>query len=165
MTQPVTTPPETTPAETTPAETKPPETRPRETRPRGTRPRKKPRRQQKQPCYAPDRCSSERPPEASTKGGGVWQPGPGQLRTCRAPEEQVEKQGLNSLLLRSFWALPAMELLYGETGPQSVEDEELDEEDEEELDGLEDEEKEDALGDEFAEEDVSIVPPSSVSTT
>ena len=47
---------------------------------------------------------------------------------------------------------------------ESVEDEELDEEDEEELDGLEDEEK-DAPGDEFAEEDVSIVPPSSVSTT
>jgi hypothetical protein len=45
---------------------------------------------------------------------------------------------------------------------ESVEDEELDEE---ELDGLEDEEKEDAPGDEFAEEDVSIVPPSSVSTT
>jgi hypothetical protein len=48
---------------------------------------------------------------------------------------------------------------------ESVEDEELDEEDEEELDGLEDEVKEDAPGDEFAEEDVSIVPPSSVSTT
>ncbi|CAL8401348.1 unnamed protein product [Arctogadus glacialis] len=41
---------------------------------------------------APDRRSSERPPEASTKGGGVWQPGPGQLRTCRAPEEQVENR-------------------------------------------------------------------------
>ena len=48
---------------------------------------------------------------------------------------------------------------------ESVEDEELYEEDEEELDGLEDEVKEDAPGDEFAEEDVSIVPPSSVSTT
>ena len=45
------------------------------------------------------------------------------------------------------------------------EDEELDEEDEKELDGLEDEEKEDAPGDELAEEDLSIVPPSSVSTT
>ena len=45
------------------------------------------------------------------------------------------------------------------------EDEELDEEDEEQLDGLEDEEKEDAPGDELAEEDVSIVPPSSVSST
>ena len=42
----------------------------------------------------------------------LWQPGLGQLRTCRAPEEQVEKRGLNSLLLRSFGALPAMELLY-----------------------------------------------------
>ena len=48
----------------------------------------------------------------------LWQPGPGQLRTCRAPEEQVEKKGFNSLPLHSFGALPALELLYGETGPR-----------------------------------------------
>ncbi|CAL8234317.1 unnamed protein product [Boreogadus saida] len=35
----------------------------------------------------------------------LWQPGPGQLRTLRAPEEHVEKQGLNSPLLHSFGAL------------------------------------------------------------
>ena len=45
------------------------------------------------------------------------------------------------------------------------EDEEEDDEDEEELDGLEDEEKEDAPRVKLAEEDESIVPWSSVSTT
>ncbi|CAL8399005.1 unnamed protein product [Boreogadus saida] len=84
---------------------------------RETRPRNEPRRQQKQPCCAPDRRPSERPPEASAKGGGVWQPGPGQLRILRVPEEQVEKRCLNSLLLHSFGALPAVELLHGDTGP------------------------------------------------
>jgi hypothetical protein len=40
----------------------------------------------------------------------------------RAPEEQVEKQGLNSPLLHSFGALPALELLQGETGPRGWRD-------------------------------------------
>ncbi|CAL8389232.1 unnamed protein product [Boreogadus saida] len=123
ITQPEPTPPETTQPETTQPETRlretrPRETRPRETRPRETRSRNEPRRQQRQPCCAPDRRTSERPPEASAKGGGVWQPGPGQLRIFRAPEEQVEKQGLNSPLLHSFGSLPALELLHGETGPR-----------------------------------------------
>ncbi|CAL8310406.1 unnamed protein product [Boreogadus saida] len=74
----------------------------------GDDPRNEPRRQQKQPCCAPDRRPSERPPEASAKGGEmcVWQPG------------LVEKQGLNSPLLHSFVSLPALELLHGETGPR-----------------------------------------------
>ncbi|CAL8380661.1 unnamed protein product [Boreogadus saida] len=43
----------------------------------------------------------------------------GQLRTLRAPEEHVEKQGLNSPLLHSFGALPAVEpTQHGETGPR-----------------------------------------------
>ena len=112
------------------AETMPPETMPPETTRRQRRHAARdeaagdeaagdePRRQQKQPCCAPDRRPSERPPEASAKGGGVWQPGPGQLGILRAPEEQVEKQGLNSPLLHSFGALPALELLQGETGPR-----------------------------------------------
>ncbi|CAL8378756.1 unnamed protein product [Boreogadus saida] len=46
---------------------------------------------------------------------------PGQLRVLRAPEEQVEKQGLNSLLLHSFRALPAVEpTQHGETGPRGI---------------------------------------------
>ncbi|CAL8267519.1 unnamed protein product [Boreogadus saida] len=43
-------------------------------------------------------------------------------QTCRAPEEQVEKQAFNSLLLHLFGALPALELLYGETGPRGGRD-------------------------------------------
>ncbi|XP_030213621.1 uncharacterized protein LOC115545037 [Gadus morhua] len=41
----------------------------------------------------------------------------GQLTRCRTPEEQVEKQGLNSLLLHSFGALPGLRQGCGETGP------------------------------------------------
>ena len=81
-----------------------------------------------------------RGPKAASKGGGVWQPGSGpapleavypqmaplrvlergQLSKCRAPEEQVEKQGLNSLLLHSIRALSAMWLGQGETGSRGI---------------------------------------------
>ncbi|CAL8382355.1 unnamed protein product [Gadus morhua 'NCC'] len=67
-TQPGPTPPETMPPEKTPPETTQPETRPRETRSRETRPRNEPRRQQKQPRCAPDRCHLRKATRGFSKG-------------------------------------------------------------------------------------------------